>query len=185
MTLKDVQIAAGQSNKSAAKYHFGSRDGLIDAIIEARMSPVNERRHGQLDELDELGSPPTVRQAVEALVMPIAAETLGREGSRYARFLSQAMYDPALAEILQKHLSAESFRRVEEILTDLADAPRELAEWRVANIINLSLVTLARWEEQDRSLEQTAAIVSDLVDTCVAVLEAPVSATLSPQGQST
>ncbi|MCU1639860.1 MAG: taurine dioxygenase [Nocardia sp.] len=32
VTLQDVQNAAGQSNRSAAKYHFGSRDGLLDEL---------------------------------------------------------------------------------------------------------------------------------------------------------
>ena len=31
MSLREVQAAAGQRNKSAAQYHFGSRTGLIEA----------------------------------------------------------------------------------------------------------------------------------------------------------
>ncbi|NKS02706.1 TetR family transcriptional regulator, partial [Rhodococcus hoagii] len=65
LTLKDVQLAANQANKSAAKYHFGSRDGLIEALVELRMTPVNARRQELLDEIGRLGGPPTVRQAVE------------------------------------------------------------------------------------------------------------------------
>lgn len=179
LTLKAVQNAAGQLNKSAAKYHFGSREGLLDVIIETRMSRVNELRRVRLD---QLGSAATVRATVAALVEPLAAETLGRVGSRYARFLSQAVSDPALAEILQKHLSAGSFRRVQDILSDFVDAPREVAEWRVAGVVNLTLVTFASWEAIERSPERTAAIVCDLVDTCVAVLQAPVTAILNPKG---
>ncbi|MFQ6330929.1 TetR/AcrR family transcriptional regulator [Nocardia sp. CWNU-33] len=182
LTLKEVQIAAGQSNRSAAKYHFGSRDGLLDAVIGARMSPVNECRERLLAELDAHGSPPSIRQAVEILVRPIAAETLGRKGSRYARFLSQAMFDPVLAEKIQKHMSAESFRRAEEMVITVANAPREVAEWRAVNIVNLAIITLARWEDKDRSLELTARIISELIDSCVAILAAQVSATTSDQG---
>ncbi|WP_228567035.1 TetR/AcrR family transcriptional regulator [Nocardia sp. SYP-A9097] len=182
VTLQDVQQAAGQSNRSAAKYHFGSRDGLLDAIIEARMSPVDECRERLLADLQAQGSPPDVRRAVESLVLPLAAETLGRKGSRYARFLSQAMFDPALAETLQKHLRAESFRRAEEIVISIANAPRDIAEWRSANIVNLAITTLARWEDKDRSLVLTARIISELIDSCVAILEARVSAATSDQG---
>ncbi|SED55725.1 DNA-binding transcriptional regulator, AcrR family [Rhodococcus jostii] len=179
LTLKDVQDAAGQANKSAAKYHFGSREGLIDAVVEARMSPVNERRQALLNDLTALGTPPTARQAIEALIRPLAAATLGRPDSMYARFLVQVTNDPALAEFVQKHLSAESFRRVRDLIVGLARAPHDVAGWRVVSIINLSLVTLARWEKHERTEGQTEAIVSDLVDTCVAVLEAPSTARVS------
>lgn len=172
MTLKDVQIAAGQSNRSAAKYHFGSREGLLDAIIEVRMSPVNARRELLLVEMEANSSSPNMRRAVEVMVKPIAEETLGRKDSRYARFLGQAMFDPLLAEAIQEHLSAESFRRAEEIVIRLANVPLEVAQWRAENIVNLTLVTLSRWEALDRSPELTDRIVADLVDTCVAVLEA-------------
>lgn len=182
VTLQDVQNAAGQSNRSAAKYHFGSRDGLLDAIIEARMSPVDECRERLLGELSAQDSPPSARQAVESLVLPLAAQTLGRTGSRYARFLSQAMVDPALAETLQKHLRAESYRRAEEIVISVANAPRDIAEWRCANIVNLAILTYAKWEGTDRGLELTARIISELIDSCVAILEAQVSATTSDQG---
>ncbi|MBV6754884.1 TetR/AcrR family transcriptional regulator [Rhodococcus opacus] len=185
LTLRDVQSSAGQSNKSAAKYHFGSREGLLDAVIEARMSPVNGRRQEMLDALAAQPERPRVRQAVEALIQPLAAETLGRTESRYARFLVQATHDPGLADSIQHHMSAASFRRVRELLTELAPVPRDVAEWRVVNIINLNLVTLARWERHDRSLQQTAAIISDLVTTCVAVLETPVTATLDTEGHIT
>ncbi|MCL2534258.1 MAG: TetR family transcriptional regulator [Nocardiaceae bacterium] len=173
LTLKDVQIAANQSNKSAAKYHFGSREGLIEALVEVRMSPVNARRQVMLDEMEHLRVPPTARQAVEALVRPLAAETLDRPGSMYARFLVQALFDPALAELIQKHLRAESYRRVHQMLIDLCPASGEVAGWRADNIVTLTMTTFATREGLDRTPVQTAAIVADLVETCVAMLDAP------------
>ncbi|MDH6283004.1 AcrR family transcriptional regulator [Prescottella agglutinans] len=176
LTLKDVQIEANQSNKSAAKYHFGSREGLIEALVEVRMSPVDARRQELLDEMEQLGAPATARQAVEALVRPLASETLDRPGSRYARFLIQALFDPALAHLIQRHLRAESYRRVHRLLIELCPAPGELAQWRADNIVTLTMTALAAREGTQRTPAQTAAIVSDLVDTCVAVLDAPTSA---------
>ena len=49
-----VQEAAGQGNKSAVQYHFGDRDGLIQAVMDARMAPANKRRMGMLERLDHL-----------------------------------------------------------------------------------------------------------------------------------
>ncbi|QCQ93762.1 TetR/AcrR family transcriptional regulator [Rhodococcus sp. SGAir0479] len=175
LTLKDVQIAANQSNKSAATYHFGSREGLIEALVEVRMTPVDTRRRELLDEIERRGEPPTVRGAVEALVRPLAAETLGRPGSRYARFLVQGLFDPALADMIRKHLKAESYRHVHRLLVDLCPAPGHIAEWRADNIVMLGITSLAAREGTARTAADTAAIVADLVDTCVAMIEAPTS----------
>ena len=174
MTLKDVQLAANQSNKSAAKYHFGSRDGLLEAVVEARMAPVNLRRRELLDELERSGSV-DVRRAVEALVRPLAAETLGRPGSRYARFLAQTLLDPALREIVERHLSAESYRAAHRLIVDLAPVADDVARRRADNVVMLAVVALAAREGHDRTAEQTSALVADLVDMCVAAVEAPTS----------
>lgn len=183
MTLKGVQLAANQGNKSAAKYHFGSREGLLEAIVEARMAPVNARRQELLDDMNRFGAPVTVRQAVEALVRPLAAETLGRPGSRYARFMVQALTDPALADIMQKHMNGESYRRVHKLMVDLSCAGRTSAVRRANNVMMLTMAALAAQEGQVRTPEQTAEIVSDLVDSCAAVLGAPNSpAATEPRG---
>ncbi len=175
LTLTGVQLAAHQSNKSAATYHFGSRDGLLDALVELRMTPVDAHRRRMLDALDSSGAAPTVRSAVEALVLPLAEETLDRPGSHYARFLAAAVSDPALADLVGRHLRGASFRRVHRLLTELCPAPGEVASWRADNVVVLTMTSLAAREGADRTPAQTAAIVTDLVDTCAAVLTAPTS----------
>ncbi|WP_345350899.1 TetR/AcrR family transcriptional regulator [Rhodococcus olei] len=184
LTLKDVQIAAGQSNKSAAKYHFGSREGLIEAVVEARGSAVNARRQALLDEMEGHGTPLTARQAVEAMVWPLASETLSRPGSRYARFLVQALFDPALADLIKQHLSSESYRRVHQLMVDACLAPREIAEWRAVNVVVFSISVLAAYESSDRTQDQRTATVTDLIDSCVAILETSPSTDPGTQGVS-
>ena len=44
VSMREVAAAAGQLNNSAVRYHFGSRDGLVDAIFRYRMSRIDERR---------------------------------------------------------------------------------------------------------------------------------------------
>ncbi|MFE3289602.1 TetR/AcrR family transcriptional regulator [Rhodococcus sp. NPDC059234] len=184
LTLKDVQIAAGQSNKSAAKYHFGSREGLIGAVIEARGSAVNARRQALLDEMEGHGTPLTARQAAEAMVWPLASETLSRPGSRYARFLVQALFDPALADLIKQHLSSESYRRVHQLMVDACLAPHETAEWRAVNVVVFSISVLAAYESSDRTADQRRATVTDLIDSCVAILETSPSTDTGTQGVS-
>src|SRR5262245_54265440 len=73
MSLREVQAAAGQRNKSAAQYHFGSKEGLVEAIATERMGAVGVRRRQMLD---ALGPSPTRRELVEALVAPLAEHVL-------------------------------------------------------------------------------------------------------------
>lgn len=184
LTLKDVQLAANQSNKSAAKYHFGSREGLLDAVVESRMSRVNARRHEMLSALEASTGVPPLRQVVEALVRPLAAETLCRPGSRYARFLIQALFDPALAELLRKHLRADSYTAVVALLADRCAVSPEIGQWRVQNVVMLYMTALAAHEGMQRPLDECDLIVSDLVTTCAAALEAPVFSSVPSESYS-
>ena len=180
VSLREVQTASGQRNKSAAHYHFGSRDGLIEAIVEARMAPINQRRLGLLADLDVAGRGNDVRALVEALIEPLAEATLGRGHSAYARFLAQALTDPGAAKIVGRHLRAESFRAVRDRLAaaiTASDIPAPLRMARVDRANRLGIISLAAWESgqfgHDLPLE---ARLADLIDACVALIEAPVSA---------
>ena len=139
------------------------------------MSPVDRRRQEILDEWARQGLAPTPRQVVEALVQPLAAQTLGRPGAALRPIPGPGHLRSRARRHHPKHMSAKSFRHVHDLLVNLAEVPREVAAWRASDAITLAMVTLAMWEGQDRTPRQTAAIVSDLVDICVAVLTAPMS----------
>ena len=44
VTLREIQQAAGQSNTSVIRYHFGSRDGLVRALIAYRQASLGADR---------------------------------------------------------------------------------------------------------------------------------------------
>ena len=90
MSLREVQLVSGQRDKSAAAYHFGSREGLIEAVVAARMGPVNERRLAVLAGLDPAPGAAPLADLVAALVVPLAEHTVGRPGSRWARSASSS-----------------------------------------------------------------------------------------------
>jgi AcrR family transcriptional regulator len=80
--LKEIQRAAGQRNRSAINYHFGDRDGLLDAIRDRHRGPINAERNRRLDELEATGSV-TVQNLVDALIRPIARGLDNRSGRNY------------------------------------------------------------------------------------------------------
>lgn len=178
MSLREVQAAAGQRNKSAAQYHFGSRDGLVEAVVATRMGPINEAR---LALLAELGPTPSVRGLVTALVTPLADATIRRPPSHWARFLFQGWADPAVADVVRRSFSASSYRTVRRLLVErLAGLPAELREQRIDRAVGLVVMALAAAESargdgappDQPAPDLTAAM---LIDECCGLLEAPVS----------
>ncbi len=180
MSLREVQAASGQRNKSAAQYHFGSREGLIEAVVTARMAPVNESRLARLAELDAADEAPSVRQLVEILVEPLAEHTLGQSDSRWARFVAQGLADPAVTAVVRRSFAGRSYREVHDrLVAAVADLPEPLRARRVAQVVGLVVLTLGEAEGRSPAGRRTlpdAALVADLVDACAGLLTAPLSA---------
>ncbi|MCJ0904376.1 TetR/AcrR family transcriptional regulator [Rhodococcus sp. ARC_M6] len=176
MTLRDVQTEAGQANKSAAQYHFGSREGLLTAVVDSRMKPAGERRRELLDAIDLGPQPPTMRQLVEALILPLAEQTIEREHSLYARFLVQSIFDPAMSSTIREHMRAESFRDVRRRIESISPLPADIAELRTGTLAVLSVVTFATWEGRIHGPAESAPIVADLIESCLGALNAPAPA---------
>lgn len=174
MALSTVQERAGQANKSAATYHFGSRAGLVAAVLERRMTPVNRRRWELLEQWDERSSRGAGARVATALVRPLAAETVQRPGSRYARFLMQAMLDPVQATTVSEHLEADSFRELRRRYLAATPLDGPAADLRFGSAVTLCVSTLATWEGHgDTDPATLAVVVEDLVHLCAVLLDAP------------
>jgi AcrR family transcriptional regulator len=103
--LKAIHAAAGHKNASATQYHFGSREGLIKAILDHRMPSLDQRRHARLADLRK-GGEPTVRELVTIWIEPLADELNYRShGNYYLRFL----------EHLRREASSRAAKRVVEL----------------------------------------------------------------------
>ena len=70
VSVRDITEAAG-ANIAAVNYHFGSRRGLIDAIVERRADALGTRRAELLDALNGAG-PVDIRALIQAMVLPTA-----------------------------------------------------------------------------------------------------------------
>lgn len=102
--LREVALAAGQRNNSAVHYHFGSREGLLEAVLAWRLAPVNARMLAMLADLDgaHLDAIPEAggaRALVDVLVRPMATEPYRAGSTHYARFLEQVRGHPLIADL--------------------------------------------------------------------------------------
>lgn len=80
-----IVARAGQANDSAVQYHFGSRRGLLAAIIDRHMRRMEDQRKPVLDQLSgaDLGG------IVAAVVEPLAAELDTPDGRDFLRITAQ------------------------------------------------------------------------------------------------
>ena len=70
-SLIEITRSAGQRNRGALHYHFGSRDGVLCAVLERHVAFL-ARREGELLEIASKGRDTDVAGVVEAIVRPAA-----------------------------------------------------------------------------------------------------------------
>lgn len=179
VSLREINLAAKQRNTSAAHYHFGSKDALIDAIFEFRRSEVGKRRDEMLDALEHEGRAGDVRALAEALVMPLAGEIQrGPEAGRYLEFLAHLfLTSPAqVGDILRKHQAAEE-RWISVASRALPQLPRRVLWTRLFLMGRHVVISLAVYQRRGLGVAEVGfeAYLSDMVDAVAGYLSAPPS----------
>jgi AcrR family transcriptional regulator len=87
-SLRDITGEAG-TNLASVNYHFQSKEGLLSALVERHVGPVNRDRLESLDaiEADADGAPPGLESLVRAFLTPALTRwrERGTDGSRFMR----------------------------------------------------------------------------------------------------
>jgi AcrR family transcriptional regulator len=87
-SLRDITGAA-DANLASVNYHFQSKEGLLSAIVERFVGPVNRERLEALDgiEAEADGAPPELERLLRAFLAPAFTRwsRSGREGTRFMR----------------------------------------------------------------------------------------------------
>ena len=184
VSLRQINIEAGQKNSSAAHYHFGSKDALILSIYQHRMAHVNERRLSKLEQLRHDRKEKNIRELVGAIVNPIVAEIDADESGRnYIRFMAHAIGHPQLdlVELWRQEHSGGLARTLELLREALPDVPNPLFGQRFGLAFEQIVHSLADREKLRSSAKNTFEIdsplfVSNLIDCIAGAMPAPVSA---------
>jgi AcrR family transcriptional regulator len=89
VSLREIAAAAGQGNHHAVQYHFGSREGLVQAVFAYRMRQMEDRRGEMLAAAEAAGKLDDARTIVEIIFLP-QLQLPGQHGNHsYASFLCQ------------------------------------------------------------------------------------------------
>ena len=102
VTLLSINEAADQSNRNAAAYYFGNKQGLLEAVLNRHATAINERRLTLLAELERRAEL-RLEDVVSAIVVPLAAKLAeGPSGIAYIRINGQLMESPEFAALRTK-----------------------------------------------------------------------------------
>jgi len=180
VSLREINLAAKQRNTSAAHYHFGSKDALVDAIFEYRRTEIGRRRDEILDALEAQGNTGDLRALAAALVSPLAPEIEGgEEGGRYLEFLAHLFLTSPVkvGDILRKYQAGDA-RWAAMVTAALPQIPRRLVWTRLLLMARHVVISLAVYHRRGLVVGDVGfeLYLSDMVDAVAAYLSAPASA---------
>jgi len=173
VTTREIVEAAEQRNTSAVTYHFGSREGLLLAILARRGGPIDDRRGAMRD---ELGDDPSLRELVACLVVPYAAALADAGGRSYLRIVAQLRGRFAVWRVESDTATTKGLARILDEVERRPDVSPAIRHERVVALIMVMTGTIA---ERARVIDDGTTpelhhdeFVDNLVDMCTAVMEA-------------
>ena len=172
----EIIEAAGQRNKNAVNYHFGSREGLVTAIAEYRSASLSTRRSELLDELRTQGRERDALAVCATLVMPLA-ELLDDPGNNFLGFLARYHLDRSRRRLVRSvdPRLIESYREAARLLREITDLDRADFDARFALVLDMIFTALAGREAAVRSGDpgraSRASLVRNLIGCAVGALQ--------------
>ena len=165
--MNEINARAGQRNPSAVHYHFGSREGLLNAIIEQHSAVVDAERARRLD---AVGHEPTLGDLVAAIVGPLTAELATESGRDYLRIVPQSL---GTTPVAPPAITA-AFTLAEKALSEL---PQPVRNERLSAMF-LAASTLLAKRAADIDEGRTAGLddetfTANLIAMATAMLTAP------------
>ena len=181
VSLREIRLAAKQRNAGALHYHFGSKEGLLRALLERELPPLVARRRILLAEAAAAATPRADLRPVAAIfILPFAEMATGSEHERSVVQLINQLHDDV----------SLSFSQITALVGDtaigeaaallgsrLTNVPYDILSERiaVANSIFLHAAALrARGGSREQRLDDRA-FRENLVDMFHGALIAPVA----------
>lgn len=161
VTVRELNELAGQRNASALHYHFGSRDGLLRAIVERHQEVVDADRGRRLDSLTD----PTVHDLVALVLAPLAEQLRSPSGRDYLRIVPQLLDVDGLAP--------PALARTMALLGERLGLPPELRSVRLRSMLLAAFTLLADRAGSRRPVLGHDAFVANLVAMATGMLLAP------------
>jgi AcrR family transcriptional regulator len=189
VSLSEIRVASGARNTAAIQFHFGNREGLLEALKERHMAGITALQHALYAETIATGRADDVRSLVEVLVRP-AADYLVRGPSERAwvKIMAELGQLPDL-RLDQMALAAppaaqEAGGLLYRLLTEVM--PSELARERLVALALIAVHLCANRARLHDDPERSRAHVDDdvFVDNLVDMTTAALFAPTEPSGRA-
>jgi AcrR family transcriptional regulator len=182
VSLREIAVAAGQRNVSAATYHFGSKRELIESILERHSRPVQD---DWLRILEAAKHGMELRQLIELLVRPIVDKIDDADGGRCylelcAELVTSRSFPLISMRIATNPGAAALGKSIAEQGPRLPSALATLRGTRLAAILYTSIADYLRLSS-DGMAPGRDAFITDLISVLVSVVRAPVGELASNQ----
>jgi AcrR family transcriptional regulator len=181
VSLNEINKAAGQRNTSSLHYHFGSKEGLIQAIVYTHYAEIETWLQRGLDEL-EAGGGFTTRQLVETVTAPFIHKLHSQSGIHYLRIVTQLLNKSA-DMLIVGHPAQEDRARVrvfalfDRVSGGMPDDVRIARIVLFSSLLFHSLASFAQFEESGKGnpLGSEEFFAGNLREMLVAMIAAPIN----------
>lgn len=160
-------------NLAAVNYHFGSKEALLEAVIERRLTPLNEVRLGQLEELlkktEQAGDVPSCRAVLRTFIEPTLRLRLqGSDSENFVALIGRILAEPrgVAMSIFVHHMEPLMNRLFQAMALSLPELSRQTLFWRIHFALG-SLSHIMRCHERHAMVPEGVNVdveVGDLVE---------------------
>ena len=178
VSMREIASKAGQKNHFAVQYHFGSRDGLIEAIFDYRMEQMEPIRARMLAAAQRNGRSSDARTLLDIIYLPQLQLPDGEGHHSYAGFLSQYLMRSRSHRFGDfGGASHPNLGRTFMLLRKrLCYLPEDVAQRRLVTASFMFLAILARYETFEKrgpEEESFEAALDDTIEQIVSCVCAP------------
>ncbi|CAB5696825.1 Solvent efflux pump srpABC operon corepressor [Delftia tsuruhatensis] len=87
-------MALAEVDTGAIHYHFRNKLGLLKALFEQRVAPVNGERHALLEKLEQQETPPAIEDILRAFIAPALRAAHSEGEADFNRVTALCSVDP-------------------------------------------------------------------------------------------
>lgn len=145
-SMRSVTTRA-QINMAAVNYHFGTKEALVEAILERGSRELNESRLNLLTASSPaMDSEARLRHIVEAFLKPQfdASASKSSPRRRFLKFRARLLTEsePWMREMMSRHYDLTGRLFLEALYSALPHAPRSEVQWRFQFVLGIMVYNM-------------------------------------------